>query len=81
MQQEYQRLSEQVADCERQAAINSEMRLIALSLEELQAEHLQLRPLAEQAQELRKQNHEMEQHAVALPTIKVKSWLVVGVHV
>lgn len=71
LQQEYQHLTEQVAECERQAAVNSELRLIAHGLQELQEEQVQLRPLAEQAQDLRRENQELQQHAAALPNAKV----------
>lgn len=73
LQQQHEQLQQQVAECEKQAAVNSELRLIAVGLAELQQEEMQLRPLAEQTQELRRQNHDMEQQAATLPTVKVYS--------
>lgn len=71
LRQKHASLTDQMADCERQAAINSELRLMSVGLDELQEEHRHLKPLAEQAHELRKQNKQLEQDAAALPTIKV----------
>jgi hypothetical protein len=72
LQQQHDQLSAQMEECERLAALNSELRLISHNMEELQEEQVQLKPQAELAQELRRHNQQLEQEAAHLPSIKVR---------
>lgn len=72
LQQQHEQLSAQMEECERLAALNSELRLISHNMEELREEQMQLKPQAELAQELRRHNQQLEQEAAHLPSIKVR---------
>jgi TolA-binding protein len=75
LQQQHGQLSAQMEECERLAALNSELRLISHNMEELQQEQVQLKPQAELAHELRRHNQQLEQEAAQLPSIKVRCWI------
>jgi hypothetical protein len=72
LQQQHDQLSAQMEECERLAALNSELRLISHNMEELQEEQVQLKPQAELGQELRRHNQQLEHEAAHLPSIKVR---------
>lgn len=71
LQQQHALLSAQAEECERLAALNSELRLISHDMEELQEEQVQLVPQAEMAKELRRQNKQLHEEAAQLPGVKV----------
>jgi len=68
---ENEQLVLQASEMDRLAAMNSELRLIGVSLAELQDEHRQLEPQAQMAQELKRQVKELEEDVLQLPAVKV----------
>lgn len=79
LRQQHTTLKDLMAECERQAAINSELRLRAFHLQELQEEHEHLKQLVQWAEELRMLNKQMEQDALltaALSDVKVNGGMI-----